>query len=258
VVLDATAMTEERMQDIAREVGYSETAFVTAWDPALRRAEIRFFSPEAEVPFCGHATVATSVALAEEVGVGELVFITRAGQVRIETSHLADGVRAAFTSVDPWVDDMKDVVLAELLGQLGLDPSDLHPVLRPRLAFAGNVHPVLVLADRDVFDTFTFDPARLRALMDREGWTGTVTVLWQESPDVLHARNLFPVGSITEDPATGSAAASTGAYLRHVGAVRPLATVTIHQGEHVGRPSRLIADIPSTGGITVTGSAVRI
>lgn len=76
--------------------------------------------------------------------------------------------------------------------------------------------------------------------------------------DLYEARNLFPVGRITQDPATGSAAASTGAYLREIDHVPAGRRVTILQGAHVGRPSRLVVDIPPTGGITVSGRAVDI
>jgi PhzF family phenazine biosynthesis protein len=94
------------------------------------------------------------------------------------------------------------------------------------------------------------------ALMREQGWLGTVTVLHAVDPAELDARNLFPVGRITEDPATGSAAASTGAYLRAQGF--PGDTIRIRQGAHVGRPSELLVAIPSTGGIVVSGGATRI
>ncbi|WP_449374579.1 PhzF family phenazine biosynthesis protein [Arthrobacter psychrolactophilus] len=66
VVLDAAGLSDEQMQQCARELGYSETAFVTTVLDVNRGARIRYFSPGAEVPFCGHATVATAVALAEK------------------------------------------------------------------------------------------------------------------------------------------------------------------------------------------------
>ena len=119
-------------------------------------------------------------------------------------------------------------------------------------------HPIVVVADADVFDSFTFSPVVARSLMDVEGWAGTITMLRAIGPTVFEARNIFPVGRITEDPATGSAAASLGGYLRELGLVEPPARVTVHQGRHVGRPSVLAVDIPTTGGITVSGTAVLI
>ncbi|WP_425839697.1 PhzF family phenazine biosynthesis protein [Microbacterium sp. PA5] len=261
VVLDAEALDDDAMQRIAAEVDYAETAFVTGRD--ADGLTIRYFSPIAEVPFCGHATVATAVALVERglSAPGELTFRTPVGPVSIRTARVDDGVTASFTSVDPYVEELPADVLAEVLDEPGIGRGDLDPRMPPALAFAGNRHPVIALADPEIFDSFTFDPVRVRALMDAQDWRGTVTVLHAPRAGVLReitARNLFPVGRITEDPATGSAAASVGAYLRAGGLVAPPASVTIHQGAHVGRPGVLEVAIPVAGGITVTGRAVEI
>lgn len=255
VVLDAAGLGDERMQRIAAEVGYSETAFVTGRE-ADGRHRVRYWSPAAEVPFCGHATVATAVALAERDGPGEMTFATAAGDVVLTASADAQGVTVAFTSVEPAVRELDAPVLARLLGMLGLHDDDLSPGFPPRESFAGNRHPVIVLADRELFHQFRFAPGEVAALMREQGWAGTVTVLHPEGDGVYLARNLFPVGRITEDPATGSAAASVGAYLRAVG--RPERVVRIRQGGHVGRPSVLTVRIPSEGGIVVSGSATAI
>ena len=77
-------------------------------------------------------------------------------------------------------------------------------------------------------------------------------------PGEFDSRNLFPVGTITEDPATGSAAAAFGGYLRSLSLVEPPSRVIVHQGSHVGRPSVLTVDIPPSGGIVVSGGAVEI
>ena len=88
VVLDAHGMTDEEMLAVAAEVGFSETAFLFPSDPAAARtegaseAQVRYFSPLAEVPFCGHATIATAVAHAERHGAGRLDLVTRGGWSR--------------------------------------------------------------------------------------------------------------------------------------------------------------------------------
>ncbi|CAN7165099.1 PhzF family phenazine biosynthesis protein [Microbacterium sp. LjRoot45] len=267
VVLEAGRLDDAEMQRIAAEVDYAETAFVTGRD--AEDIDIRYFSPVAEVPFCGHATVATAVALAQtgesalaRGETAELAFRTPVGPVLLRVSRDDDGVTAAFTSVDPSVSELPATVLNRLLAELGLTDDDLDPRMPPAVSFAGNRHPIIALRDRDVFDTFRFDPARVRALMDEQEWRGTVTVIHVAPGDgpvrELEARNLFPVGRITEDPATGSAAASVGAYLRARGLVAPPASVSIHQGAHVGRPSLLRVEIPATGGIVVSGRAVPI
>ena len=261
VVLDASALDDAAMQRIAAEVDYAETAFITGERDGAR--VVRYFSPVAEVPFCGHATVAMAVAIAEREGTGTVRFATPVGEVVIETSTADGGLRAAFTSVEPETAPVPEPVLDALIDLIGVDRADLDERHPPLLSYAGNRHPVLVLADVEVFDAFGFDPATARALMDEHGWPATITVLHRQ-PDAADgglrfgARNIFPVGRITEDPATGAAAAAVGGYLRALGAVTPPARVVIEQGRHVGRPGELVVDIPERGGIVVSGRAVPI
>jgi PhzF family phenazine biosynthesis protein len=259
VVLDAAGLSDERMQRIAADVGFSETAFLVGRTDNSDgpRYRARYFSPAAEVPFCGHATVATAVALAERDGPGEVLFDTNAGAVTLRSVVNGNGgVTVSFTSVEPQVRDLDPDVLERLLAMLDLTGSDLDERFPAKEAFAGNWHPILVVDDRELFDQFRFSPAEVAALMRENGWLGTVTVLHAVGPADFDARNLFPVGRITEDPATGSAAASVGAYLRALG--HPETTVRIHQGAHVRRPSLLTVTIPPTGGIEVSGGATRL
>lgn len=268
VVLDASALTDAEMQAIATDVAYPETAFVV--DPGIdgddRHVRMRYFSPGAEVPFCGHATIATAVALAERRGVGRFTLETNVGPLVVETASDADtngdasSITASFTSVKPTVRDLDAEVADRLLSLLGLERSDLDERWPLRESFAGNRHPVVAVREQEVFDAFTFDPTALRTLMDEQGWAGTATVVHDHGIDdaghlLVEARNLFPVGDITEDPATGSAAASLGGYLRALGLLTPPARILIRQGHHVGAPSLLTVDVPATGGITVTGTA---
>lgn len=256
VVLDATVLDEADMLRIAADLGYPETAFVVAREGD--RLRVRYFSPEDEVPFCGHATIATAVALAEADGPGEFVFETASGDVRVSAREDDGQIAAGFTSVETVVRDFADS--APLLALLGLDADDLDPRMPLAEAFAGNWHPVVAVRGIERFDGFGYDPRALRVLMDARGWTGTVTVVHVagELADgaTVEARNLFPVGDITEDPATGSAAAALGAYLRdRLGMPTPF-HVTVLQGRHIGRPSILEVDVPPTGGIRVSGTAV--
>jgi len=257
LVLDAAGLSDDQMLAIARQVGYPETAFVvgaTATGP-----RVRYFSPSAEVPFCGHATVALAVALAEREGTGRRVFTTLAGEVALDATVGADGgVQVAMTSVEPATRVLDPALLARLFDLLGLEAADIAPGFPVLESFAGNWHPVLVLHDRELFHQFRFAPGPLAELKREAGWAGTVTVLHRTGDREYEARNLFPAGRITEDPATGSAAASTGAYLRQIGAAQPGDRITIRQGRHVGRPSLLLVDVPEAGGITVTGSATPI
>ena len=200
VVLDAGSLSPADMQRIAADVGYAETAFVTGTG---RGRGIRYFSPVAEVPFCGHATVASAVAIAEDLGDGVFVFASPVGPIEIHTTSAGGSRRASFTSVEPWVAPLDESDLDAVLALIGRARDDLDPRHPPRLAFAGNPHPLIVLADRAVFHGFGFDPVRARALMDASGWPATIIVLHRLADEVWGARNIFPVGAISEDPATG-------------------------------------------------------
>jgi PhzF family phenazine biosynthesis protein len=260
IVLDAASMVDAEMLAVAAEIGYAETAFVTesAIGGDQRHRRLRYFSPIAEVPFCGHATIATAVALAERIGAGDLLFETAVGPLKIETTAGSDAISASFTSVEPQLEGFGGDALDRLLALLGIDESRLDPTYPPRVSFAGNRHPVIVFAQRADFDSFVFDPDAMRALMDEQGWPGTVTTAVATGAAEFDTRNLFPVGEITEDPATGSAAAAFGGYLRALGLVDAPADIEITQGSHVGRPSRLRVHIPRAGGIVVAGTATPI
>lgn len=257
IVLDAAELSDAEMLRIAARVGYPETAFVTSISTELRGliVGIRYWSPAAEVPFCGHATVATAVALAERYSIESIVFDTEVGEVSLAVENTDDGVRVSFTSVQPHVRAMPSDVTDRVLDLLGLRAGDLHPDFPAREAFAGNWHPMLVLRDAEIFNQFRFAPAPVAEMMRERGWAGTITVLHPVAEDEFVARNIFPVGRINEDPATGSAAAATGAYLREIGRVPPSRAVHIHQGAHVGRPSLLEVSIPEHNGIVVSGTA---
>ncbi len=255
VVLDARGMTAEQMLSAAADVGFSETAFGV---PLGDRFAVRYFSPRAEVSFCGHATIALAVAWAERHGPGQLRLDTAAGEVDVVTRPGDDGVlRATLTSVAPRTVDLGGDDLRDLLVALRWSHSDLDPALPPRVAYAGAWHPVLAAATRDRLRTLDYDFDALAALMDARGWT-TVDLVWRESPTVFHARNPFPPGGVVEDPATGAAAAALGGYLREGSHVAVPTEVTVFQGADMGRPGMLEIGIPtgSSSGIRVTGTAV--
>ncbi|MEV4413170.1 PhzF family phenazine biosynthesis isomerase [Catellatospora sp. NPDC049609] len=258
VVLDAAGLDSATMLGIAADVGYSETAFLTPRGGG--RFDVRYFSPLAEVPFCGHATIAAAVAYAERHGTGPLTFETRAGTVDVRTGQDAAGtVTATLTSVTPRTAPLADEDLAALLKAMRWSADDLDPALPPRVAYAGVWHPVIAAASRRRLAELDYDFDALGELMARHGWT-TVDLVWRESAEVFHARNPFPPGGVVEDPATGAAAAAFGGYLRELGLVAPPATIAVHQGADMGRPSLLTVGIAAAAdtGISVSGTGVAL
>ncbi|MEU4541618.1 PhzF family phenazine biosynthesis isomerase [Streptosporangium sp. NPDC023825] len=256
IVLDAAGLSDAEMLAVAAEVGYSETAFVTARDDERRAFRVRYFAPSAEVAFCGHATIATSVVLAERLGTGRLAFDTNAGEIVVDTEIADDALRATLTSVPTRSRPVAEDALEEALAALGWSREELDPAFPPHVAFGGVEHLVLAASSRERLAGLDYDYERLKALMTREGWT-TVNLFWRESDERFHARNPFPVGGVVEDPATGAAAAAFGGYLRVLGNGSP--EFTVIQGVDMGRPSTLKVSIASPDGRSrVSGGAVAL
>lgn len=249
VVLDAEQLGDEDMLRIAADLGFSETAFLTG----IQRdaARVRYFTPRAEIAFCGHATIASGVALARRRDAAPVVRLTtNAGLVPVEVTT----DRATLVAVDTAVDALDDARLDELLAALRLDRGDLDPVLRPALVHGGNLHP-LVPVRAGVLERLDHDGDAVLALQDAQGWDGTVPVVQRLSATRFASRNPFPKGGIREDPATGSAAAGLGAYLRAAGHIDAPAALVVDQGAEVGRPSLLVVEVPREGRVRVTGTA---
>jgi PhzF family phenazine biosynthesis protein len=258
VVLDARGLDDAMMLAIAARVGYSETAFVTSRDETNRRFGVRYFSPLAEVAFCGHATVALAVALAERTGPGEIVLDTPAGEIPVATTSQDGAVLATLTSVATRSRPAESSELDAALKALGWAAGDLDPALPPHVAFGGNDHLVLAAATRARLASLDYDFDGLAEVMLRHDWT-TVQLVLRESPERFHARDPFPVGGVVEDPATGAAAAAFGGYLRALGLVTAPTRISIRQGEDMGRPSDLLIDVdPRSARTRVTGGAVPI
>ncbi|MGC5012391.1 PhzF family phenazine biosynthesis protein [Streptosporangium sp. DT93] len=254
IVLEAAALSDAEMLAVAAEVGYSETAFVTARDDERRAFQVRYFAPTAEVAFCGHATIATAVALAERLGTGRLLFDTGAGEIAVDTEVVDDVLRATLTSVPTRSVPVAEEALEETLAALGWSRDELDPAFPPHVAFGGVQHLVLAAASRERLAGLDYDYERLKAVMTRQDWT-TVNLFWRESDERFHARNPFPIGGVVEDPATGAAAAAFGGYLRVLGTGS--AEFTVVQGVDMGRPSTLKVSIADSDGRSrVSGGAV--
>ncbi|WP_446215209.1 PhzF family phenazine biosynthesis isomerase [Micromonospora sp. IBHARD004] len=254
VVLEAASLDDATRLAVAASVGYSETAFL---EPSRRDGEfrVRYFSPLAEVAFCGHATIAAAVALAERRGSGPLLFQTLAGAVEVSTAESDAGLTATLTSVPTRTRPASGEELTAALAALRWRSTDLDPRYPVHVANAGNDHLVLAVSNRTRLADLHYDYGMLAALMAERGWT-TLQLVHAHTPLLFSARNPFPPGGVVEDPATGAAAAALGGYLRALHLVDPPAQITLLQGTDMGSPSRLLVDVTRDDDrVQVTGSA---
>ena len=255
VVLDAGDLDDAGMQQIAADLGYSETAFLVPRVNEPNVYDVRYFAPRQEVPFCGHATIAAAVALVERNAAEELVFHTPAGLVTVDTERTDTGLVAELTSVSPRVKEAPADLVDAVLRALAWDAGDLDPGYPVRLANAGSEHLVLVTRTRQRLANLDYDFDVLAELMQTHGLV-TVLLVWPEGRKLYQARNPFAGSGVVEDPATGAAAAAFGGYLRDLGLIGANAEFEISQGVDMGRPSVIgVSVIKGEPGVRVRGTA---
>ena len=249
VIPDATSLPEAALQRIAAEFNYSETTFVYPPDDPAHTARVRIFTPTMEVPFAGHPTIGTAVALARlghgpdmvlELGVGPITTHATASEARFTTSARL-GILAR-------------PELGEVAAALGLPASDIVTARHgPTLCTLGLPFTLTELATRDALAACAPDIAAFRAGAAKyPGALDFAQFAYWRGPDALHARMFAPLDNIPEDPATGSAAATLAALLADLDGADQ--TLTLHQGEDMGRPSRIGLQTRA-GRVTVSGAA---
>lgn len=252
VLITDTHPPAAEMQQIANDVGFSETAFGYATDGKWR---VRYFSPESEVPFCGHATIALGAALAMQHGDGVYELQLNEANITVE-GRMEDGVMSAAlqsppTRHTPVTADQ----LTDALQLFALSGSDLDERIPPVIAEAGATHLVLALKSREALAAMSYDLDEGRTFMNANGVV-TITLAYMERSDLFHVRNPFASGGVYEDPATGAAAAALAGYLRDTGRNAGNA-INIVQGEDMGMRSLLRAEFSDEPGssIRVSGTA---
>lgn len=240
------------MQRLAAEVGFSETAFAAMDGDNWR---VRYFSPESEVRFCGHATIALGAALVRQFGDG--IFPLKLNQASITVEGFRDGatIAAALQSPPTRSKPVPPQLIAEALALFGYAAADLDPAIPPALIHGGADHLVLALNSREALAAMRYELKAGQVLMRREGLV-TILLAYAETPRLFHTRNPFASGGVYEDPATGASTAAFAGYLRDIGWPHGGA-IDVVQGEDMGMRSRLHADIaPETGSsIRVSGTA---
>lgn len=245
----------EEMMSIAKEVGYSETAFLVKQNDGWR---VRYFAPELEVPFCGHATIALGAALGEHFGEGTYKLILNDSQISVSAKKSDLGMSATLQSPETWSKEAPQDYFEKILAAFNLTKDQLDARFPIRIAGAGATHLIIFVKDRQTLADMKYPFDEVRALMAEQNLV-TISLLWQESDSVIHSRNPFAAGGVYEDPATGAAAAALAGYLRDIN-WQGEKTFTIIQGEDMGVPSRLNVSFTSKTGesISVSGEVRHI
>jgi PhzF family phenazine biosynthesis protein len=220
---------------------------------------VRYFAPQTEVPFCGHATIALGAALGEKFGENTYKLYLNDSQISVRAQKSKEGtITTTLQSPGTSSEEAPADYVEKMLAAFNLKKTDLDPAFPVRMASAGAKHLVLVLKERKTLADMKYGFDVVRTLMAEKNLV-TISLLWKESDDVFHARNPFPPGGVYEDPATGAAAAAFAGYLRDINWTGSK-TFTILQGEDMGAPSRLNVSFTAKAGesIAVSGEVRHI
>lgn len=272
VVLDSEGLDTQAMQRIAREFNLSESVFVLPPDKPQHRARIRIFTPDYEMPFAGHPTVGSAIALAElapDTGAGIFVLEENIGPVRCAVSA-SEGATFAEFDLARLPEPLPLASEAVAIGAaLGLDPQDIG-FENHQVSFwsAGVPYVTIPVANLEAAARIRLDNAAWADLAPRKSeWAfASPYVYCRETRDpdsAFHVRMIVPGNPSYEDPATGSAAAAfAGAIMHFDGPVDGTSQLWIEQGIEMGRPSKIRLELEVTGsqltGARIGGHAVKV
>lgn len=268
VVLGAEGLSEGEMQQIARELNNSETAFVLPAEGPDHEIRIRYFTPTVEVPICGHATIAAHYVRAKLAGGAgrSLRFKTGIGVLSADLIPEAGDWRVRFTQGPPSLGAViAGVDRAEMLRALGVGESEVKSDLPIQIASTGHSKVLIPLKHKRTVDRLTPNLPELARLSARIGCNGYYPFsLEPVDPRVTaHGRMFAPAIGIAEDPVTGNAAGPLGAYLIHyrqVPWIAGRAQMTVRQGEAIHRTGEVRVEATQSSDqsvvIAISGDAV--
>jgi trans-2,3-dihydro-3-hydroxyanthranilate isomerase len=266
VVPQADGLTDFQMQQIAREVNCSETAFVLASATPEADFRLRWFTPTQEVDLCGHATIAALHALAQEgrfnlsQGVTQILYMeTRSGVLPVTVD---------WTQARPWIwltlpgcsfEAISPNLVQQLAKVLGL------PAAHPSAVLDSLNQDVLIeIQHLHQLQSLSPNLGELGQLGKQQGWRGicVYTAETVEPESAAHSRFFAPQSGIPEDPVTGSASGPLALLLRQKtletdASPQPWPRICrFEQGDCLGRAGRLLIElrgnIPKLGGQAIT------
>lgn len=270
VFLDGDALSDEKMQAIAREMNYSETTFILPPTDPKALCRVRIFTPAAELPFAGHPVVGTTFALAHAgmIRAGESPVTLQLGVGLVPVELLYEDQRVTFVWMhqpvprfEAWQGDTD-----RLASALGLASEDFDEDLAIERAIVGVNHVLVPIRSQGAISRARPEPDLLEALNLPGEHPGCFlfTLDRAEGGADIHGRMFAPAMGIAEDPATGSAAGPLGVYLLRHGRLTPDETgqtrVRLEQGVEMGRPSTLDIAVSGSAGsiedVRVGGASV--
>lgn len=237
VVLDADDLSDIQMQNIAKQVSFSETAFVHKSNKATFK--VRFFTPNSEVDLCGHATIATFSLLRSKGLISNGLFSqeSKAGILKITVDH--DSVY--MNQILPKYYDILDK--AEIVDSLKLASNDCLTNLPVQIVSTGLKDVIVSVNDLAILSSIQPDFEKISKLSKKYNVTGYhVFSLETKFGATAHCRNFAPLYDINEESATGTSNGALACYLYNNGVVNKeqSAELVFEQGYSMGKPSEIL------------------
>ncbi|WP_297810152.1 PhzF family isomerase [uncultured Helicobacter sp.] len=268
VIPNADGLSNEQMQQIARELNNSETAFVFSPIAPNYDMEVRFFTPTKEVPICGHATIATHYIRAlEGEKIGKVLQKTRAGILPVEIIQEKDDFSITMTQGKPKVETPLDrQIIDEIIHALGLKIQDIRQDCPVAISSTGHSKVMIGIKENQCLNTLKPNLESLSVLSSKLHCNGyyLFTLNFNEKP-FIRGRMFSPAIGIAEDPVTGNANGALGAYLVTYRIAKHLETPNnlsfeILQGEAIQRLGSMCVNVEIKNGkpflVKITGKAV--
>ena len=258
IIHDTAGLDDKMMQAIAREFNLSETVFIFPPENSLHRASLRIFTPDYELPFAGHPTIGSAIALAihagQSNGLDQIIILEeRVGIVRCAVRIDKSGDKTSFfAEFDlPKLPHMLDLHIEkeEAAAAIGLASHQIgFENHRPSIWSAGAPYLMIPVQNMITAAKVSVDPVYVQESLPRvEGRPLALYIYCRETQLFdcdFHARMFVTAGSVYEDPATGSAAAAfAGVVHKFDGLGEGANSVWIEQGMEMGRPSRIKLEI---------------
>jgi trans-2,3-dihydro-3-hydroxyanthranilate isomerase len=264
VITDGDGLSDDAMLAVAREMNLSETVFVQKPTEDNALARLRIFTTREELKLAGHPVIGTWFLLAElgvvpaQEGGVHILQQTGAGVLPVEI-RFKEGrpQRVTMTQKEAAFRPAK-INKKALAAALGLTPKDFDPKLEPEFVSTGIFNLMVPLRNRAALGKIAMNMIEMRKLL---GKNGTMAYCFTSGGNgKVFSRGMLPWEQY-EDAATGSAAGSLGAYLVRQGRLSAGHTLSVLQGEEMGRPSQIEVEVTQSGKKMVprvSGAAVKV
>ena len=270
VVPNAEGLTEEQMQQIARELNNSETAFIFESNSPDYDVEVRFFTPTVEVPICGHATVAAHYVRAIEKNYmaesKRVIQKTKAGILPVDVVKDGDDYSIIMTQGKPEVSKpLNEEIRNEIAKALCIDINELCKEYPIAISSTGHSKVMVPIYSNDILHKLKPDLQKLTKISEKIGCNGFyIFTLNLQDKVLVHGRMFAPAIGIVEDPVTGNANGPLGAYLVHYNILQndneESFDFDIIQGEAIKRDGTMHVHVEKDNGkavsVQILGNAV--